>query len=56
MYKIILILATLKISTPFNMKKLREEHGEALDAAKNNGTTETIEKLDKLCQTLENKM
>ena len=54
--KTILKLATLKISTNLNMQRLREEHDEALNFSKDNGTTETIEELDKLCQTIENKM
>ena len=36
-------LATLKSSARFNMHQLREEHDEALNATKHNGTTETIE-------------
>ena len=37
------------------MQQLREEHDEALNSAKDIGTTETIEELDKLCQTLKDK-
>ena len=37
------------------MKQLREEHGEALNATKDSGTTETIEELDKFRQTMESK-
>ena len=37
------------------MQQLREKHDEALNATKNNGTTETIKELDKLRQTLEEK-
>ena len=44
------------ISARFNMQKLREEHYEALNAAKDNGTTETIEELYRLSQTLEYKI
>ena len=54
--KIIPKVATLKSSTHLNMQQLREEHDEALNASKDNGTAETIEELDKLCQTLEEKM
>ena len=35
------------------MQLLGEEHDEALNAAKDNSTTETIEELEKLRQTLE---
>ena len=45
-------LATLKRSTRLNIRLLREEHDEALNAAKDNGTPETIEELYKFCQTL----
>ena len=37
------------------MQLLREDHNEAINAAKDNCTTETIEKLEKLRQTLEDK-
>ena len=37
------------------MQRLIEDHDGALDVAKDNGTTETIEKLDKLLQILEDK-
>ena len=43
MGKTILKLATLKIYDGFNIQWLREEHGTAMNAAKDNGTTETIE-------------
>ena len=56
MDKTILKLATLKSSACLNIQRLREEHKEALNSAKNNGTTETIEELDKLCQTIEEKI
>ena len=56
MEKIILELETLKRSTCLNMHRLREEHDEALNAANENGTTENIEELDKLSQTLEDKI
>ena len=56
MNKKILKLETLKSSSRLNIQKLREEHNEALNAVKGNGTTETIEELDKLCQNLEEKM
>ena len=52
MEKIILKIETLKSFTLLNMQRLREEHDEALNAAKANGTTETIEEIDKLSQTL----
>ena len=45
MGKIILKLATLKISVCLNIQWLREEHNKELKDAKDNGTTETIEKL-----------
>ena len=56
MDKIILKIATLKSPNRLNMQRLREERDEALNAAKDNGTTETIEELDKLSQNLEEKM
>ena len=37
------------------MYQLREEHDEELNPAKDNGTTETIEELEKLCQLMEDK-
>ena len=37
------------------MKQLREEQDEALNAKYENGATESIEELDKLCQRLESK-
>ena len=43
MDKTILKLSTLKSSTRLNMQQLREEHDEALNAANDNGETETIE-------------
>ena len=46
----------MKSSICFNMQWLREEHDEALNAAKYNGTTETIECRYKLSQTLEDKI
>ena len=49
-------LATLKSFILLNMQLLREEHDEALNAAKDHGTTETIEFRDKLRQTLEDKI
>ena len=51
----ILKLATLKISAHFNVQRLIEEHNKVLDYAKDNGTTETFEELDKLRQILEDK-
>ena len=48
-------LSTLKSSVRLNIQRLIEEHEEALNAAKENGTTETIEKLDKLRHILEEK-
>ena len=56
MVKKILKLATLKTSSCFNMQQLREEHDKALNNAKENGTTETIEELDKLRQIMGGKM
>ena len=41
--KKILKLSTLKSSTRLNIQRLREENDEALNDAKENGTTETIE-------------
>ena len=55
MIKIILKISTLKISVRLNIHWLREEHDKDLNAAKENGTTETIEELDKLCHILEDK-
>ena len=55
MGKIILKLATLKISACLNFQLLREDHDKQLNAAKYNGTIETIEELDKLCQIMEDK-
>ena len=48
-------LANLKSFVLFNMQLLREEHDEALNAAKDNSTLEIIEQLDELRQTLEDK-
>ena len=48
MDKIVLKLETLKISTCLNMKQLREENDEVLNAATGNCITEIIEELDKL--------
>ena len=39
-----------------NMQQLKEEHEEALNATTVNGTKETIEELDKLCQPLKEKL
>ena len=55
MVKIILNLATLKISAHLNIQWLREDHDKELNSAKDKGTTETIEELDKLCQMTEDK-
>ena len=55
MGKQILKLATLKISSRFNMQQLREEHDEVLNAAKENGTAETIKELGKLRKILKDK-
>ena len=44
-------LATLKSSTRLNMQRLREEHDEVINDAKDNGTTKNIEELEKLCHT-----
>ena len=56
MDKKILRLTTLKSFARLNMHQMIEEHGEALNVAKDNGTTETIGEIEKFCQTLENKM
>ena len=56
MGKKILKPATLKSSDHLNMQQLREEHDKGLNDAKENGTTENIEELDKLCKTLEGKI
>ena len=55
MDKTILKLANLKSSARFNMQKLREEHNKVLNVSKDNGTTETMEELDKLHQIMEDK-
>ena len=55
MDKIFLKLSTIKSSVRLNMKQLREENDVALNSIKGNGTTDTIEELDNLCQNLENK-
>ena len=34
---------------------MREDHNKELNAAKDNGTTENIEELDKLCHIMEDK-
>ena len=49
-------LATQNLFVSFNIQQLREEHYEALNSSKDNNTMETIEKLDKLHQTLEDKI
>ena len=54
--KTILKLVTLKRNASLNMQWQREEHVEALNASKNNGTTKTIEELDKLHQNMEDKI
>ena len=56
MDKIILKIAILKSSTRLNMQQLIEEDDEALSATNDNGKTENIEELDKLSQTLEDKI
>ena len=55
MGKIILRLATLKISAHFNIQWMRADHDKELNAAKENGTWETIEYLDWLCHNMEDK-
>ena len=55
MGKIILKLATLNISVRLNIQRLREKHDKELNAAKDNGTKENIEELDKLYQIMEDK-
>ena len=56
MDKTILKISTLKSSAHLNMKLLKGEHYEALNATKKNGTTKTIEENDKLIQNLEEKI
>ena len=56
MNKTIQKLSTLKRSTCFNTQQLREYQDEALNDAKENGTTKTIEELEKLSQTIQYKM
>ena len=56
MDKKILKLTTLKSFARLNMQRVIEEHSEALNVAKDNGTTETIGEIEKFCQTLEDKM
>ena len=46
----------MKRSTRLNTQQLIEEQDKALNAAKENGTTETIEELDKFSQNLEDNM
>ena len=48
-------LAILKISIRLNIQGLREEHDKELNYAKDNGTTENIEDLNKFCHILEDK-
>ena len=48
-------MSTLKISACLNTQWLREEHNKSLNAAKEIGTSENIEELDKLRQVLEDK-
>ena len=55
MGKTILEISTLKSSTRLNMQLLRYEHYKALNPAKDNVTTETIEELGNLRQILEDK-
>ena len=55
MGKTILKLATLKSSNPLHMQQMREGYDKALNYAKENGTTETIEELEKLHQIMEEK-
>ena len=45
----------LKIPTRLNMQRLKEEQDEALNDAKENGTIENIEEIDKLRQIMEDK-
>ena len=53
--KIFLKLAILNISDRLNTQRLRKEHDKEPNADKDNGTTETIEELAKLCQILKEK-
>ena len=52
MDRIILKVAPLKSSARLNMQQLVEVHDEVMNDSKDNGTTETIEELYKLRQTL----
>ena len=52
MGKIILKLATLKISFRLNIQWMREEQYENLNSSMDNGTTETIKEIDKLYHIL----
>ena len=56
MDKTVLRLSTLDSSTYSNMQRVLDEHNEALSVAKDKGKIENIEELDKLSQTLEEKM
>ena len=51
----IIELSTLKSFAHLNMEILGEEHDEALNATKDNGTTKTIEELEELRQTMDDK-
>ena len=53
MDKTMLKLVTLKSSDNLNIQKRIEEHVEALNVAKDNGSTKFIGELDKLRQILE---
>ena len=53
MDKQILKIETLKSSVHLGIQWLIEEHDEVLNSAKDNGTTETIEEIEKFCQILE---
>ena len=55
MGKTILKLTTLKSSARLNMQQLIEEHDEALNAAKDNGTTKTVKEVETFRQILKDK-
>ena len=52
-YKTIPKISTLQSSTRLNIQQMRENNDEALNYAKENSITETIEELYKLSQNIE---
>ena len=48
--------ATLKSSVCLNKQVLREEHDEAMNTTKDNGTTYTIVEIEKLHQNVDDKI